>query len=95
MHSLTHTTLLPPKALQRILCLCTCHPLCAPCFTQDSNRSLHSYGVHARTRLLVMRASSAQGHAQLAQQEDRAQRLARLKDAAAAIAARGDGRFAQ
>lgn len=39
-----------------------------------------------------MRTSSAQSHAQLVKQEDRAQRLARLKDAAAAIAARGDGR---
>ena len=41
-----------------------------------------------------MRTSSAQAHVQLAQQEDRAQRLARLQDAAAAIAVRGDGRFA-
>ncbi len=59
---------------------------------QDDAKALADYGVHSKTRLLVMRTARAAASAKLAAQESRAQRLARLKDAAAAVAARGDGR---
>ena len=41
-----------------------------------------------------MRTAKAAASAKLARQEDRLQRLTRLKDAAAAVASRGDGRCA-
>ena len=59
---------------------------------QDDGKALTDYGVHSKTRMLVMRTAKAAASAKLAAQESRAQRLARLKDAAAAVAARGDGR---
>ncbi|DBA81188.1 TPA: hypothetical protein ACH3X2_007006 [Trebouxia sp. C0005] len=58
---------------------------------EDDAKALTDYGVHSKTRLLVMRTARAAASAKLAAQESRAQRLARLKDAAAAVAARGDG----
>ncbi len=61
-------------------------------WVQDDAKALTDYGVHSKTRLLVMRTARAAASAKLAAQESRAQRLARLKDAAAAVAARGDGR---
>lgn len=59
---------------------------------QDDTKALKDYGIHSRSRLLVMRTATAAASTKLAAQEGRAQRLARLKDAAAAVAARGDGR---
>ena len=41
-----------------------------------------------------MRTAKAAASAKLASQEDRAQRLTRLRDAASAVASRGDGRSA-
>lgn len=61
---------------------------------QDDSKALKEYGVHSKTRLLVMRTAKAAASSKLASQEDRASRLARLRDAAAAVASRGDGRFA-
>ena len=49
--------------------------------------------MHSKTRLLVMRTAKAAASSKLASQEDRALRLTRLRDAAAAVASRGDGRF--
>lgn len=60
--------------------------------TQADSKALKDYGVHGKTRLLVMRTAKAAASAKLADQEVRAQRLARLKEAASAVAARGDGR---
>ena len=70
-------------ALQAVLGLCR---------VQDDGKALTDYGVHSKSRMLVMRTAKAAASAKLAAQESRAQRLARLKDAAAAVAARGDGR---
>ncbi len=60
---------------------------------QDDAKALKEYGVHSKTRLLVMRTAKAAASSKLANQEDRALRLTRLRDAAAAVASRGDGRF--
>lgn len=49
--------------------------------------------MHSKTRLLVIRTAKAAASNKLAGQEDRALRLTRLKDAAAAVASRGDGRL--
>lgn len=61
---------------------------------QDDAKALKEYGVHSKTRLLVMRTAQAAASKKLATQEDRALRLTRLRDAAAAVASRGDGRSA-
>lgn len=61
---------------------------------QDDTKALKEYGVHGKTRLLVMRTAKAAASSKLATEEDRAQRLSRLRDAAAAVASRGDGRCA-
>ena len=60
---------------------------------QDDSKALKEYGVHSKTRLLVMRTAKAAASNKLASQEDRALRLTRLRDAAAALASGGDGRF--
>ena len=60
---------------------------------QDDSKALKEYGVHSKTRLLVLRTAKAAASSKLASQEDRALRLTRLRDAAAALASRGDGRF--
>ncbi|KAL3142217.1 hypothetical protein ABBQ38_002565 [Trebouxia sp. C0009 RCD-2024] len=58
---------------------------------EDDTKALKEYGVHGKTRLLVMRTAKAAASSKLATEEDRAQRLSRLRDAAAAVASRGDG----
>lgn len=50
--------------------------------------------MHSKTKLLVMRTAQAAASKKLATQEDRALGLTRLRDAAAAVASRGDGRSA-
>ena len=59
---------------------------------QADSKALKDYGVHSKSRLLVMRTAKAAASSKFAQQEGRAQRLARLKEAASAVASRGDGR---
>lgn len=61
---------------------------------QDDTKALKEYGVHGKTRLLVMRTAKATASSKLATEEYRALRLTRLRDAAAAVASRGDGRCA-
>ena len=60
---------------------------------QADKLPLSAYHVREDSTVLVLRTASEASRQQLDQQQQRAQRLDRLKASAAAIARRGDGRW--